>query len=91
MSKADTVLREFLSATKPDWTIPTDVLLMAQLIALVGEYPGHEAMSARCSLKDAKAVMRSLKRLEAAGWITKTDGEYTVQAGTLPSQGKGRK
>lgn len=45
MSKTDDLLREFLSAPKPAWMIPIDVIVMAQLI-IIGkdEYPGHEAI-----------------------------------------------
>lgn len=88
MTKTDTTLHEFLAATKPGWCIPIDVLVTAQMISLRGSYPGHEQMTARCALSDTKAVYRSLKRLEAAQWITKDDsGSYTVNADKLPKGG----
>lgn len=79
MSKADEMLREFLSAPKPDWMIPVDVCAMAQLILLGNDpYPGHEAMGIRCASRDqfGKAVLRALKKLEAAGWAYKHGGGY---------------
>jgi hypothetical protein len=86
MSEPDAVLREFVNAPKPAWCIPSDVAVMSALIVLnSAEYPGHEAVGARCAIRDSKAVMRSLKRLEAAGWVIKFDGTYLIQAEKLRS------
>lgn len=75
MSRLD-VLRKFLLAEKPRWCLPVDIALTACLIA-EDEYPGHEAIATHCGIHDVKAIMRSLKRLEAAGWIALKTNRYT--------------
>jgi hypothetical protein len=85
MSKTDEVLRDFLAADKPDWCIPTDVLVTAQLISLKGEFLSYGDMAKRCGLSDLKAVQRSLTRLVIAGWAVKNeDRSYTAQPDKLP-------
>lgn len=85
MNKVET-LKEFLATPKPEWCLPVDVVLLAQLVLDEGKpYAGHEALAARCGLRDDKAIVRSLGRLKAAGWIIKGDkGSYSVQADKLP-------
>ncbi len=80
MSKTDELLKEFLQAPKPSWVIPSDVAVMAQLI-LLGEikYADRQAVCARCGLSDDKALLRSLKRMEAAGWAYKGESWKPVQ------------
>lgn len=87
MSKADEQLRQFLAVPKPAWAIPTDVSCLCVLIACQNEpYPGHSVISARVGLSavDVKSLMRSLKRLEAAGWVVKQDGGYKVCPDKFP-------
>jgi hypothetical protein len=83
-------LTEFLAAQKPEWCIALDVLLTAQLLLTDGQpYPGHKVLAARCGLSDDKAIVRSLGRLRASGWIVKIktekdEVEYSVQVNKLP-------
>jgi hypothetical protein len=89
MSKTDD-LREFLLAPKPDWMLPVDVSVMANLILLNGaDYVGHEVIAARSGVADSKAILRSLGRLSAAGWIRKFKTplgkiQYTIETSRIP-------
>jgi hypothetical protein len=79
------MLRQFLAVPKPDWAIPTDVAVMCVLITCHGgEYIGHGALGDRCAIRDSKSVLRSLKRLEAAGWVQKHDGGFRVLPDKFP-------
>lgn len=77
-------LEQFLAAPKPAWCIPTDLTVMAVLIACAGTYPGHEAVCTRCAIRDLKSLYRALKRLEAAGWLEKHDGGYRAVPSKFP-------
>jgi SOS-response transcriptional repressor LexA len=72
MSKTtDEVLRAFLLAPKPDWTIPADVCVISQLILQDGQPVSWDELALRCGLSDAKAIVRSIQKLRPSGWIVR--------------------
>jgi hypothetical protein len=84
-------LTRFLSAAKPDWCLTSDVVLTSLLILHSGqEYPGHAAIGEQMGVRNVGAILRSLSRLTAAGWVTRTHpthgqpAEYHVNFGKLP-------
>jgi hypothetical protein len=90
MSKRNDALVKFLSAPKPAWCIVSDVLLTALLIVHSDkDYPGHAAVAEQMAVTPG-AILRSLGRLTAAEWVTRTHpthgkpAEYHVNFGKLP-------
>jgi hypothetical protein len=85
MSKTYDTLKSFLEAEKPEWAIPADILVMAQLILIEGQEVMREDIAKRCGLKDTRRVDHAIKSLTIAGWIIKgRDKTFTVVADKLP-------
>lgn len=83
-------LFHFLASPKPEWCIASDVLLTALLIVHNDKfYPGHAAIGEQMAVAPG-AILRSLGRLTAAGWVTRTHpthgqpAEYQVNFVKLP-------
>ena len=91
---AHELLISFLRASKPEACKTTEVVVVCQLILLNGSACDPKALAPLCGLTDDKAIIRTLKGLVLAQWVTRfkaPTGEivYIVNADKLPRAEKG--